>query len=1016
MEELWAGDGAGVAGAPDLKRLACQIDCLEKQIDKFGTVVPKHADVWGQSRLMMHRQEFEREMKKDITTFQFTIQGSIATSDQAFLANAFGLQAAIGAQGGAKPLDVTNLVSGNDIIARDKLLTSTANTALVNGKLAIEPTLILDQKRRFLNHLHELRRMNEGDDNTDAPGYTLDLVSIPISVLTGDCTQTGYGAECTITAAPHFTDDLLPNTFRDLVINDLVDLLGLQVTKVMELLLDVKQSEPATKVLNFYNAAEYLRAEGLKPDLVLTTPTDKSFGDIQKTLLSSKALPPGISPRPGKRRPIAPSEVTPLMGQVRILAIARILAQQLADNHLACKNQLYYLDVQAALRQELNAAYDSLTVDSDQNRQLWGLCTPEFVKAVRSRDNAALLNFLNQFILLRQAPTELQLKITKAVLDALTAGGVPPEVVANLSPMKDREFDAPHKFLEELRNRLTGDQLACYQYMVLKLAAADNSYSQQPLFRTITDALAWTIILDATLLNDRFLEDMRDTQSAKGCPCAPPGWVQLCLPNPPPETRQLFNNYVSCRWPLHVFALDPETEDQNIADSFRLRREMQLALSLAFTSGQISASNFTRYTRRIEQDIDTIALNRTMIGFSHGDDTFGWRFYPRMQTPPIDGNLEAIFRDLLVGGRGPGYSLRRRQLENGMRDCVALVIMPSFVPYVDLDVHGNWFRLDHPKCKELTLKQTMRLSQEVRAIQEQSAKACDQGRYRPGDAALMMKRLDQLSVRLPLQHQLVSIPYENTHGGFELLSVGSTDLAPELVGFYGAPGINPTAETTLFLVGNNFSVHQTRVIVGGRVLDASCPTPCSSPSTQDPCDCKTSDQGGGKQADATTAAPTPAPACCAMTAEPDSGVRQAALFSAKTPTTANITTVLPPAIPPVLPPAITLPVVTTSPTATASPTGTVSPTVTISPTVTASPTGTATVTATTAAACPACPAATPSVPLYQVELLSRQIMRVVIPKGVYSKDGMVDIAIGTPYWSSRKRPSAVAGASPTLKA
>ena len=73
-------------------------------------------------------------------------------------------------------------------------------------------------------------------------------------------------------------------------------------------------------------------------------------------------------------------------------------------------------------------------------------------------------------------------------------------------------------------------------------------------------------------------------------------------------------------------------------------------------------------------------------------------------------------------------------------------------------------------------------------------------------------------------------------------------------------------------------------------------------------------------------------------------------------------------------------------------------------------------TATTAAACPACPAATPSVPLYQVELLSRQIMRVVIPKGVYSKDGMVDIAIGTPYWSSRKRPSAVAGASPTLKA
>src|SRR5262249_50524310 len=212
-------------------------------------------------------------------------------------------------------------------------------------------------------------------------------------------------------------------------------------------------------------------------------------------------------------------------------------------------------------------------------------------------------------------------------------------------------------------------------------------------------------------------------------------------------------DYVRCRWPLHVFALDPETEDQNIGDSFSLRRELQLALSVAFTSGQISARNFTRYVRRIEQDIDTIAINRTIVGFSHGDDTFGWRFYPRVQTPPIDGNLQAIFRDLLVGGYGPGHDLRRRRLENGIRECVALVIMPSFVPYVDLEITGNWFRLADPRCKALNLKQAMRLSRSVQAIRDASQSACDQHRYRPGDVGLMQRRLEQLSQRLPLQNQ-----------------------------------------------------------------------------------------------------------------------------------------------------------------------------------------------------------------------------------------------------------------------
>src|SRR4051812_16001711 len=71
------------AGPPSVKKLACEIDCLEKHIDKYGSIVPKHADVWGQGRLMMHRQEFERVMKPDAYTFAASIQATISTSDQA---------------------------------------------------------------------------------------------------------------------------------------------------------------------------------------------------------------------------------------------------------------------------------------------------------------------------------------------------------------------------------------------------------------------------------------------------------------------------------------------------------------------------------------------------------------------------------------------------------------------------------------------------------------------------------------------------------------------------------------------------------------------------------------------------------------------------------------------------------------------------------------------------------------------------------------------------------------------
>ncbi|HEX5270912.1 MAG TPA: hypothetical protein VFW33_10510, partial [Gemmataceae bacterium] len=350
-----------------------------------------------------------------------------------------------------------------------------------------------------------------------------------------------------------------------------------------------------------------------------------------------------------------------------------------------------------------------------------------------------------------------------------------------------------------------------------RAAVVARTASEQAKHST-TAALAWAVVVESALLTDQLAQDMREAATARGCACAPEGWLPYYLPNPPPEARQAFAEYVRCRWPIHVFALDPAAQQQNIADAFSGRREMQLALSLAFVSGNLSASNMMRYARRIEYDFATIDVNGTAIGFSHGDDTFGWRFYPRFQTPDIQSNATVFVRDLLIGGPSKDAFLRQRRLEPGMRECVAVVIMPSFVPYATLNVSSNWFNLTNPKCKELDSAQAMRLSGRVKAIQNCAGRVGDADCYRDGDFVRLLEKARQLETRLPLQSAQVQVPYENTLGGFAMFNTGVTDLAPELTGWYGSPSINPAASTTLFLVGNHFSVHQTRVIAGGQFV------------------------------------------------------------------------------------------------------------------------------------------------------------------------------------------------------
>jgi hypothetical protein len=161
----------------------------------------------------------------------------------------------------------------------------------------------------------------------------------------------------------------------------------------------------------------------------------------------------------------------------------------------------------------------------------------------------------------------------------------------------------------------------------------------------------------------------------------------------------------------------------------------------------------------------------------------------------------------------------QRELESGLRECTAIVVMPSFVPYATFDVRTNWYKLTDPKCTEMSMRETMELSRAITSMRNSAAQCAQCAHlYREGEVARMLRRVDQLDRELPLQTMRVQIPYENTSGGFEMFNRGITELAPELIGWYGAPGVDLQNPTTMFLVGDGFSVHDTRVIAGGRVV------------------------------------------------------------------------------------------------------------------------------------------------------------------------------------------------------
>lgn len=81
-----------------IEQLAREIDWLEAWLDQYGSVVAKHPDVWGESRLTKYRSEYELELSQRLSRFELRDNAAILRSDLAFLSQAMGVGAAIEAR------------------------------------------------------------------------------------------------------------------------------------------------------------------------------------------------------------------------------------------------------------------------------------------------------------------------------------------------------------------------------------------------------------------------------------------------------------------------------------------------------------------------------------------------------------------------------------------------------------------------------------------------------------------------------------------------------------------------------------------------------------------------------------------------------------------------------------------------------------------------------------------------------------------------------------------------------
>lgn len=761
-------------------QLAEVVTELENRMREFGSITVKQPDVWGETNLMSYIQEYEKQMRRDVEgDFKMTLQGFTATSDVAQLASSTGLGIGTGVPGSttktsitSSATEVTSTPGETGILKITDPATLAAFDAMGKYKAAkldstfeIEPTELTRQHSVFMGVNQHLRRINMGDDNSRSAGYALYKVRVPISVLPGRKTYHGHCAVVNLQAHLVIDANHLRFTFPKIVAADIGSVLA-QLMHDRCKNCSVDFNSPCCQGQSGAPATTGKKTFG-SPVVAPTNPLVLSAIGDQRHYYSEEALH----------------------------ALCKIASYELGAK---CLNAFQPSDLQEFMFQRYLQIYLRL-----RNQGLFDEESPAVDVIARTQQAIAT----GQLNLLDGLRCEWKHAVCSQCQDAVhvpalpcdnavkQSGAKPTQVVKGVRPAA--HLTAETKCPDPCP---TPDDCEATWILAVQMAIANQNITE--LIESLDGHVQHLDRSSVGLIGPRFYVVNGATYD---------------------EAAQVWDAMIRQRFPIHVFALDPVFDEQNILDASSRVRQMQAAVAIALANGNINANQAIRFTRTVERDVATIALNRMIVGFAHGDDTFGWYFYPRTQTTvPERSNIAAIARLVWSGGPTWKYDARNQRLEAGIRECEALLVMPGFVNGVRFDVTTNWEKLAHPGVITRDYVEMVDQGSQVQRALAQIGKVRDQQCHRAADFTVLASRIAQLEKMLPLQSIQVRIPFEYSFPAGELFDTGNSHLRPRITGYYGSNSIATAEEADLFIVGNNFHPTQTRVIVSGGEVPWDC--------------------------------------------------------------------------------------------------------------------------------------------------------------------------------------------------
>ncbi len=298
--------------------------------------------------------------------------------------------------------------------------------------------------------------------------------------------------------------------------------------------------------------------------------------------------------------------------------------------------------------------------------------------------------------------------------------------------------------------------------------------------RRTTRFLGYALHIEAAAINRRLKQDMVDQD-----PTLKPEdlkKISFFEAKPSEDAMRLFERYVDEKWPLKVYAIEPVIAQQNVADGFGRRTQSAFDLAASAPVGPLKALSSLAAIglsaeRHGAEDENAIRLNPTMVGFGAGERSFGWVFYPRIQTRMRDGRLITDIQ-LLLNGRFPDPTGNEQSIEPGQRECTALIVMPNFVPKIEFITVADWFRTSEVgDGQKSDLEKASTLSRKFVAAENalHRSRIEHQWQYRPEEYQIAVERLSQLRSLMPTQRLVVQVPFsDNGNDVAHLLLSGRT--------------------------------------------------------------------------------------------------------------------------------------------------------------------------------------------------------------------------------------------------